>query len=131
MNLSARNVAKNESMLQKIKTYESDLAKLKTQLKKAEISISIANDRSELMKGVVQLDDVDMSTSLGQREQLQSVGNKMKKTTDHIDEAIGLTENTIQVGTATLEELDRQRSVMEQLIEKVSTKKHSFFLLML
>jgi hypothetical protein len=119
MNLSARNVAKNETILQKIKSYESDLAKLKTALKKAEISISAAMDRSELMKGVVALDDLDMSTSLGQREQLQSVGNKMKKTTTDIDDAIALSETTIQVGVSTLEELDRQRTVMEQLIEKV------------
>ena len=55
MSLSARNVAKNEVLLQKIKNYENDLSKLKATIRKTEATVSATVDRDKLFDGMVPL----------------------------------------------------------------------------
>jgi hypothetical protein len=55
-----------------------------------------------------------------ERDQLIAVTHKMESNSEQLDHAIQITEDTLQVGHGIGVELERQKTVMEGAIDKVS-----------
>jgi len=116
MSLAVRNIPNNSSFLQKLKSYETDLQNLKISLKKSEISMKALQNTQDLLG--VTVSEEGMSSSMDQRERLLGVTQKMQKNSDDLDHAISLTVETIQVGADVMVNLDEQKTVMQNIIEK-------------
>jgi len=117
MTLSARNISSNQSLLAKIKEYESDLSKQKTALRKTTMQISALNDRDNLFKGAIK--DEHLATSMEQRERLLAATEKLDKTNVMLKDTNRLAQDTVFIGIQTLEHLEEQRSTMENIKEKL------------
>jgi len=117
MTLSARNISSNQSLLAKIKEYESDLSKQKTALRKTTMQISALNDRDNLFKGA--LKDEHLATSMEQRERLLAATEKLDKSNVMLKDTNRLAQDTVFIGIQTLEHLEEQKSTMENIREKL------------
>lgn len=60
-----------------------------------------------------------MATSRDQRQRLLSATDRMEASNVDIDHAIAMTEDTIQVATGVMQNLEEQKSVMQRIIDRV------------
>jgi len=113
MDFNMRNVGMSATMQKKLKEYQSECARMKASLRKAEISFSKA-DRDELLSGG--RDDILM-TSLDQRERLLKTTDKLNKTSMVLEDTIAQAEDTVNIGIDTMERLDQQTRQMRRMKE--------------
>jgi len=110
MALSARNIGNNGKYLQKIKDYESEVAKLKTGLRKAEMQVAQTTEREQLFAGLRYEDK--MASSMDQRERLLANTDRLEKSSSTLKKAMAEAEETVQIGVEALENLDEQKQTM-------------------
>eukprot|EP01112_Ceratiomyxa_fruticulosa_P006194 TRINITY_DN1698_c0_g1_i13.p1 TRINITY_DN1698_c0_g1~~TRINITY_DN1698_c0_g1_i13.p1 ORF type:complete len:267 (+),score=60.22 TRINITY_DN1698_c0_g1_i13:264-1064(+) len=121
MNLSARTVTGNsrQQLQQKLQQYESDLATIKKSLRSAQTKIAELQDRESLLGsddgtggGGIVLHDTGLNSD--QRDKVARDTERMQKGSSALKQALITAEETVDVGGKTLEELGRQREMMER-----------------
>jgi len=117
MNLSARNVGMNQSLLSKIKGYENDLGKTKISLRKATMQLRANSDRDSLFIGGLR--DDHLGYSMDQRERLLSQTERLERTKAEISGAIATANQTVEIGIEVMANLEEQKGTMSGILGKL------------
>jgi vesicle transport through interaction with t-SNAREs protein 1 len=119
MNLNARNVPgpQGAKLQTRIREYEGELAKVKKDIKRSEQQANELAARESLMGGSAVL--TDMSVSLDQRERLLNNQERMQRGSNQLKGALRTVEETIEVGTGIMSNLQDQRTTMERGLDRL------------
>ncbi|ACO62722.1 predicted protein [Micromonas commoda] len=120
MDLEARsqqNPAAKNPMLNKLRDYKSELARLKRESQLASRAANEANNRSQLLAGA-ELDDVSAPTSSSQRDRMAQATQQLDRTGDRIRDGKRTLLETEDLGVSILQDLHRQRETI------VSAREH-------
>jgi len=117
MNLSARNIGSNQSLLVKIREYENEVSKLKTALRKATMQIKASTDRDALFVGGIR--DEHLASSMDQRERLLSATEKLERSNVDLRQTIATAEETVGIGIEVMGNLETQKQTMLGIREKL------------
>jgi vesicle transport through interaction with t-SNAREs protein 1 len=121
MDLEARslqNPAIKTPLLEKLRDYKAELARLKRESAVAAKAASAAVDRSQLLASA-SLDDANAPTSMSQRDRMLQATARLDQTGDRIREGKrGLLE-TEELGVSILQDLHRQRETIVSARENV------------
>jgi len=107
MNLSGRS---NTKLNAKIKEYENEIIRLRSNVRKADMQIGQTNDRGELFSGF-RADDI-MAPSMGQRDRLIANNDRLEKSSYELQNAVSTATETVGVGIQILTDLDEQTEKM-------------------
>lgn len=109
MDMEARSFSqdKGRELLQKLKEYKADIAKLKDEAKSFTVQAANELDRAELGLG----DDYGV-TSAGQRERLLKTTERLNKTSDRIAQGRQTLLETEELGVNILQDLHSQRQTI-------------------
>jgi len=111
MDLEARsqqNPAAKNPMLNKLRDYKSELARLKRESQLASRAANEANNRSQLLAGA-ELDDSGAPTSSSQRDRMAQATQQLDRTGDRIRDGKRTLLETEDLGVSILQDLHRQR----------------------
>ena len=120
MDLEARsqqNPAVKNPMLNKLRDYKSELARLKRESQLASRAANEANNRSQLLAGA-ELDDSGAPTSSSQRDRMAQATQQLDRTGDRIRDGKRTLLETEDLGVSILQDLHRQRETI------VSAREH-------
>jgi len=119
MNLNARNVPgpQGAKLQTRIKEYEGELAKMKKDIRRSEVQANELAARESLMGGSAVLSD--MSVSIDQRERLLSNQQRLTKGSAQLKDALRTAEETVEVGTGIMANLEDQRTTMQRGLDKL------------
>mmetsp|Transcript_14039 Transcript_14039/g.56973 ORF Transcript_14039/g.56973 Transcript_14039/m.56973 type:complete len:234 (+) Transcript_14039:102-803(+) len=120
MDLEARsqqNPAAKNPMLNKLRDYKSELARLKRESQLASRAANEANNRSQLLAGA-ELDDSGAPTSSSQRDRMAQATQQLDRTGDRIRDGKRTLLETEDLGVSILQDLHRQRETI------VSAREH-------
>jgi hypothetical protein len=104
----------------KVKTFEQELASLRSNIDRAKMLYGASTDRDELMSGGTVPADL-ATTSMDHRQRVAADTEKLKRTTDVIREAQQSAESTVQLGIGSLAELHAQRETIQNSQAKLRT----------
>ena len=114
---STQNPAAKNPMLNKLRDYKSELARLKRESQLASRAANEANNRSQLLAGA-ELDDVSAPTSSSQRDRMAQATQQLDRTGDRIRDGKRTLLETEDLGVSILQDLHRQRETI------VSAREH-------
>ena len=120
MDLEARskqNPAAKNPMLNKLRDYKSELARLKRESQLASRAANEANNRSQLLAGA-ELDDSGAPTSSSQRDRMAQATQQLDRTGNRIQDGKRTLLETEDLGVSILQDLHRQRETI------VSAREH-------
>jgi len=119
MNLNARNVPGQQGakLQTRIKEYEGELAKMKKDIRRSEVQANELAARESLMGGSAVLSD--MSISIDQRERLLSNQQRLARGSTQLKDALRTAEETVEVGTGIMANLEDQRNTMQKGLDKL------------
>lgn len=121
MDLEARsqqNPAQKNPMLNKLRDYKSELARLKRESQLASRAANEANNRSQLLAGA-ELDDVGAPTSSSQRDRMMHATQTLDRTGDRIRDGKRTLLETEDLGVSILQDLHRQRETITSAREHI------------
>jgi len=118
MNLRARNSLANQSLMSKIKDYESESSKLKTNLRKATMQIKVQTDRDSLFGG---LREEHLSSSMDQRQRLLEATEKLERSGNELKHAIATAEDTVGIGIQVMDNLHDNTQKMHGIKDRLGT----------
>lgn len=121
MDLEARsqqNPAVKNPMLNKLRDYKSELARLKRESQLASRAANEANNRSQLLAGA-ELDDSGAPTSSSQRDRMAQATQQLDRTGDRIRDGKRTLLETEDLGVSILQDLHRQRETIMSAREHI------------
>lgn len=119
MTLAAHGLGTQQAKA-KVKTFEQELASLRSNIDRAKMLYGASTDRDELMSGGTVPADL-ATTSMDHRQRVAADTEKLKRTTDVIREAQQSAESTVQLGIGSLAELHAQRETIQNSQAKLRT----------
>ena len=114
---STQNPAAKNPMLNKLRDYKSELARLKRESQLASRAANEANNRSQLLAGA-ELDDSGAPTSSSQRDRMAQATQQLDRTGNRIQDGKRTLLETEDLGVSILQDLHRQRETI------VSAREH-------
>lgn len=103
-----------------MKTFEQELASLRSSIDRAKMLYGASTDRDELFSGGSVPADL-ATTSMDHRQRVAADTEKLKRTTDVIREAQQSAESTVQLGIGSLAELQAQKETIQNSQAKLRT----------
>ena len=115
---STQNPAAKNPMLNKLRDYKSELARLKRESQLASRAANEANNRSQLLAGA-ELDDSGAPTSSSQRDRMAQATQQLDRTGNRIQDGKRTLLETEDLGVSILQDLHRQRDTISSAREHI------------
>ena len=115
---STQNPAAKNPMLNKLRDYKSELARLKRESQLASRAANEANNRSQLFAGA-ELDDSGAPTSSSQRDRMAQATQQLDRTGNRIQDGKRTLLETEDLGVSILQDLHRQRDTISSAREHI------------
>ena len=113
-----QNPAAKNPMLNKLRDYKSELARLKRESQLASRAANEANNRSQLLAGA-ELDDSGAPTSSSQRDRMAQATQQLDRTGNRIQDGKRTLLETEDLGVSILQDLHRQRDTISSAREHI------------